>query len=660
MHQGRAADPSWLNNAERDAYRALGEAHFQLPHEGTVRVHIPWTENDYQIDISNATQWPEYVRILTTLSRIGVDRILYAGANSDVSQVEACTDDWCWEEVLWLAMGEQLREGKWAPGAPLAPSVAQLIDVSQALGVSAIPYVYPILGFTANRSLVDDMPSWLVPRGGGKFYSDLANREFQDYFIATQTNFSLAMQSRGAGYDYTYFFFGGASQYAQFHGWRRMLSEVRARVGLPEMEAYVVDNRQASHTWSPWMWAAGSYAEPLQSDEQTTSWTAYVQDIHIDRGDGNRQRQMNYDYAQSKLCQPSAMPGFLHHNTDRGDGRRVDLTIRDYDFYGAAYTIISAVATGGVNMVVCDVPARDEGEFAAFPQSAPDNRTVSVDFYRTWFAFAEQHKAHLLNTKFLPAPPAPGVIDGTYAMLNGSGFVFLFNPNAEAMATPDGLLTASAASLDVACAPGEQLAVGELWPFPSDGALFAVDCGANFSVALDGRSARVLTVGPAGPQPLRLAAPRAAPLFQHNQPVAGMAHNASFAGGRLAGTVHVPQAVFDQLAARAAAYPVPWTSDDLAVAWMNPSRLLLSVDVNRAVNSKAVITATLGGAAVPVLPCWSCRTGKSEGCFQGFFIDLSAAGLAPDTDAALVLQLPPMAAGAFGGVYYDNVDTIWA
>ena len=39
----------------------------------------------------------------------------------------------------------------------------------------------------------------------------------------------------------------------------------------------------------------------LQSDEQTESWQAFVQDIHIDRTDGNRQRQMNYDYAQSKL-----------------------------------------------------------------------------------------------------------------------------------------------------------------------------------------------------------------------------------------------------------------------------------------------------------------------------------------------------------------------
>ena len=199
------------------------------------------------------------MRILTTLSRIGVDRILYAGANSDVSQVSDCEDDWCWEEVLWLAMGEQLREGKWAPGSPLADSVAQLIDVSQQLGVSAIPYVYPILGFTANRTGAGDRPSWLVPQGGGRDYSDLANREFQDYFIATTVNFSRVMKSSGAGYDYTYFFNPAASQYSQFHGWRRILSEVRRLAGQPGDEAYVVDNRQASHTWSPWMWAAGSY-----------------------------------------------------------------------------------------------------------------------------------------------------------------------------------------------------------------------------------------------------------------------------------------------------------------------------------------------------------------------------------------------------------------
>ena len=658
VHAGPA---SWLNYAERDAFRALGEAAFAAAHFGgaaPLRVHIPWTENDYQIDIANATQWPEYERILQTLSRIGVDRVLFAGGNSDVSTVADCEDDWCWENVLWLGYGERLREGSWAPGAPVAPSVARLISTAASLGVSAIPYVYPILGFTANRST----PAPWLSKDGNKLYSALSNREFQDYFIATTVNFSRATGSYGAGYDYTYFWYGGATQYAQWHGWRRTLLGVRAQVGAPGLPQYVVDNRQASHDWSPWMWAAGSYAEPLQSDEQTTSWTAYVQDIHIDRTDGNRQREMNYDYAQSKLCQPSALPGFFHHNTDRGDGRRSDLSIRDYDFYGAPYTILSAIATGGLNAVVCDVPARDAGEFAAFPAAASDARTASVAFYRAWFQFATDHADHLRNTKFLPAPPGPGVIDGTYAMRDGAGFLFLFNPNAEAAETPAGLLQASAASLDVACAPGEGVTIGELWPFPAP-ALLTVPCGANFSLPLDGRSARVLTVAPAAPgdaaAAAAAAAARAAPLFRHNQPVAGMAHDAAFAGGALAGTVRVPAAVFAQLAARAADYPVPWTAEDAGIAWLNPARLLVSIDVNRALTSAAVITATLAGAAVPVVPVWSCRNVKQERCFQGFFVDLTAAGVAADTDVPFVVTLPSMPAGAFGGVYYDNVDTIF-
>lgn len=37
-----AAPPSWLNYAERDAFRQMGEAHFLLPPSQSVRIHIPW------------------------------------------------------------------------------------------------------------------------------------------------------------------------------------------------------------------------------------------------------------------------------------------------------------------------------------------------------------------------------------------------------------------------------------------------------------------------------------------------------------------------------------------------------------------------------------------------------------------------------------------
>ena len=150
-----------------------------------------------------------------------------------------------------------------------------------------MPYVYPILGFSEGRP-PGELPPWLVPQQNGRFYALLSDRAFQDYFVALSANFSRVTGAAGAGYDYTYLFYPGASQYAQWAGWRRILVSLREQLGGPGQEPYVVDNRQANHAWSPWMWAAGSYAEPLQSDEQTTSWTAYVQDIHIDRTDGNR------------------------------------------------------------------------------------------------------------------------------------------------------------------------------------------------------------------------------------------------------------------------------------------------------------------------------------------------------------------------------------
>jgi hypothetical protein len=330
------APPSWLNNAERDAFRQMGEAHFLLPPSQSVRIHIPWvsvffffallalrlimflwssapfhthiphsspplppfvshplhqTENDYQVDISNATQWPEYQRILMQLGRMGVERILFAGTDSAQSSTANCTDDWCWEEVLWLSMGEKIRQGLWTPGVDPNPDIVdQLAHYAQGYGVSAVPYVYPILGFTAG-SPGGTLPPWLYPRGGGKYYADLGNRAFQDYFINLTVTFSQATSSSGAGYDYTYFEAKTSSVFAQFYGWRRVMGEVRKAMSGSGLPDYVVDNRQASHSWSPWMWAVGSYAEPLQSDEQTTSWTAYVPDIHIDRTDGNRQRE---------------------------------------------------------------------------------------------------------------------------------------------------------------------------------------------------------------------------------------------------------------------------------------------------------------------------------------------------------------------------------
>ena len=68
------------------------------------------------------------------------------------------------------------------------------------------------------------------------------------------------------------------------------------------------------------MWVAtGSYAEPLQSDEQPESWNAFTPDLHTARLTANRMREMNFDYRMNKLCPTLTAPGFFSHQSDMLD-----------------------------------------------------------------------------------------------------------------------------------------------------------------------------------------------------------------------------------------------------------------------------------------------------------------------------------------------------
>ena len=68
------------------------------------------------------------------------------------------------------------------------------------------------------------------------------------------------------------------------------------------------------------MWVAtGSYAEPLQSDEQPESWHAFTPDLHTARLTANRMREMNFDYRMNKLCPTLTAPGFFSHQSDMLD-----------------------------------------------------------------------------------------------------------------------------------------------------------------------------------------------------------------------------------------------------------------------------------------------------------------------------------------------------
>lgn len=68
------------------------------------------------------------------------------------------------------------------------------------------------------------------------------------------------------------------------------------------------------------MWTAGSYAEPLQSDENPETWAGsiLVADIHTDRLLANHLRDIVYGYKQGAFCPQAAVPGFFSHQTEVG------------------------------------------------------------------------------------------------------------------------------------------------------------------------------------------------------------------------------------------------------------------------------------------------------------------------------------------------------
>lgn len=75
------------------------------------------------------------------------------------------------------------------------------------------------------------------------------------------------------------------------------------------------------------------------------------------------------------------------------------------------------------NNVINMIPARDPFEESNF--SAEDRR-----WFRRWLDWTVENREYLRRTKTIIGQPAMGRIDGTSAIIDDRGFIFLFNPNA--------------------------------------------------------------------------------------------------------------------------------------------------------------------------------------------------------------------------------------
>jgi hypothetical protein len=127
----------------------------------------------------------------------------------------------------------------------------------------------------------------------------------------------------------------------------------------------------------------------------------------------------------------------------------------------------------------------------------------------------------------------------------------------------------------------------------------------------------------------------------------------AFAGGSYSAAISIPKRIFDQVSARARAWPIRWTASDLRATWLAPARLLLHAQIAEP-DDRWDAHLAIDGRPVDLLKAYTAiRPEKST--FVGFYADISH--LAASELHQLELVLPTLRPGQFQGLFVDNVET---
>ncbi len=626
------ADGDRIDQGEIDAVTQCAREFLLIDPQESVRVHIGWCENDYQIDIATPEGMEEYKRIIDRAVELGNQHVLFTPFNSAVAPLEENTDAWGWESLLWWNMGQKIRKGEWHPGDPLPPTVQEVVDYARSKGIGLMAYVYPSLPFMQN-------PEWTAWRTSnekkpeGYLTVDTGLRSFQDWLVDMLVAFADATGCTGYSFDHWWIAYENdpddknvqvSSKYQQWYGCRRILEQLRKRA--PHL---VIDGRQQYHHFGTWTWLAGTYPHPMMSDEQPGSFMP-VTDLSTDRINGARQRYVAYRLITRDFTPVEIIPGFITHQTQRNDAvrimRRDRFRPRDWDYLGWKYNLISSLATAPYNHVVNYIPARDEQEFHAFSEE-------DKAFFNHWLDFTDINMEYLKHVRPVMGQPMTGRCDGTAAIVDNRGFIFLFNPNYRELKAEFTL------NRSIGLTSGEKFTITEL--YPREGVVLAPGISAfgdRVSVDMPGTSAKVLRVEPFEEKgkPVLVNVPGNAvlkkdtliltevtgvtgseteihvilpgetkigsltvngtewPFLQQGNRVEAVLrfageyfpaaasltrYDQGFTGTRVETTLRIPERIFKQLEKRKEKWPVRYTDDDRRAPWLEPSRLLLYIHV---------------------------------------------------------------------------------
>jgi hypothetical protein len=366
--------------------------------------------------------------------------------------------------------------------------------------------------------------------------------------------------------------------------------------------------------------------------------------------------------------------------------------------------VLSSIAIAGWNNVIDMIPARDIEEFRNFSEA--DRK-----WFQHWIDWTDVNKDYLRHTRTL-GQPAIGSVDGTSAMGPRGGFIFLFNPNGRRLeggftlnesiglrrhgsytirelypledrliGKPGEGLWSWGDTVKRQMDGGSALVLGiEYEDSPRDLKLFNAPGTATMEgrvLRLDGVTGEMGTsenllvmlppstkvesvhVGQAS-RPVHFVKPGllevpitfAGAAFRHYQQID--TYDAAFTDGAVNAAFRIPERVFDQLNARAKAWPIPWTAEDLRSTWLAPERLLLFVQLAEP-DDRWSASLKIDGAAVELVKAYaSVRVSRRN--FVGFYADVSK--LAADVEHKLELELPKgLRPGQFQGLFFENIET---
>jgi hypothetical protein len=686
------------DEAEIDAFTNCVKQFIRDHTPKPINVHVAWCENDFQEDVSVVSGREVYKRIIDQAASVGSKYIVYTPTTSNLGTYLDAADSWRGECFLWLGLGIKFRKNEWNPKTDSVPDfIQELLDYSKKRDVKLLAYVYPGMPFQQNKD-------WLVSVTEGgvkKIYANLGYRNFQDWLIDQLIAFKEKTGIGGYSFDYTFLYYPGKSVYAQWHGWCRVLEALRRR--FPDI---VIDGRQTYQYYGPWSWVDGSYPHPTSTDEQPESFVPFP-DLHFDRSSADRERYTTFRYRIRDYCPSYLMPGYITHQTPRFnlDQKvvREPFRIRDWDYLGWKYSLISSIAMGGLNNVINMIPARDPEEFRNFSKT-------DKAFFRKWLDWTHANKKYLEHARPILGQPAIGKTDGAAAIIGNKGYIFLYNPNGR--------------SLPAKFALDESIGLGKPGGFllkeiyPADGKLLGKpgsgtwNYGDSVTIQMDGASAIALDVSPDEESSapvlynvrghaeirknilfldsvegekgtIREALVQIAnknkidSVYINNTPVSFQQSGSkikvtihfqgdyfphmnqlgifdpNFTGGVYKASFNIPKRILDQLHERSLQWPISWYETDVATPYLLPQRLLLFVQIAEP-SEDMEVQMQINGKPVALSKAYSSLR-KISHDFLGFYADISS--LTAGEQYNVELKLPILRSGQFQGLFFENIET---